>query len=60
MTLAYVWLATDRFVFIVLAGLVTLALAALSWFLVEQPALRLRHRPAAEQSDTLEARAGAL
>jgi peptidoglycan/LPS O-acetylase OafA/YrhL len=43
-TLAYAGLATSKIFFILTAGLATLILAALSWFFVEQPALRLRHR----------------
>jgi peptidoglycan/LPS O-acetylase OafA/YrhL len=47
-TLAYAGLATSKILFILTAGLATLVLAALSWFLIEQPALRLRHRSSLE------------
>jgi peptidoglycan/LPS O-acetylase OafA/YrhL len=57
-TLAYTGLAVSKFVFAGLAGVLTLGLAALSWFFVEKPALRLRHRPSVEEPAPLEAQAG--
>jgi peptidoglycan/LPS O-acetylase OafA/YrhL len=47
-TLAYLGLAASRVLFLTVSTVVTLALAAASWFVVERPALRLRHRPAKE------------
>jgi peptidoglycan/LPS O-acetylase OafA/YrhL len=58
-TLAYVGWETRKVLFVLLSTVGTLALAAASWFLVERPSLRLRHRADAEEPALTAVKVGA-
>lgn len=55
-TLAYAGLASNKFGFLAMAAVLTLVLAALSWFYVERPALRHRHRQASDPPAPVDAK----